>query len=585
MGLLTYLSVPNPTAIGRRKFVLMYVARTARTVALTFLFAFSFPFRRLRDPSAGPRTLRNYLENCGATFVKLGQILAMRYDLLPAIYCEELGHLLDKLRPSLLPDVIASIEYDLGQRLSELFSEFDPSPLSSASVAQVHAAVLPNGDKVAVKVKHPGITDKFRVDLLNLKIVTTLIGFLGLFRRINVGALLEEFRRLAEEELDFRHEARNIYLLHELMERDDTDHHGPNVYLELCGPSVIVMERLEGVWMNEFLSAVQGGDCLRLEIWSKDNITPQRVSRLLLRSILEQCFTHKIFHADPHAGNLVILEGGTLGYVDFGMVGWLDEKLWAQQFSLNRALASEKIHAAYEAILDMLEPLPDINLQYFEMQAKSLLVEWIFASKVPGRPIAERSSANLFLQLFDLMRRERLNMSVASLRLCRTLMISDIISLRLCPELDRLKELREYFNEQAQRSFERACAEQISSTVVHATLANVMETFNALPDLMGRLRERVSDLGRRYEEGLTGLEGAIKLILRYLQVFIAIAALVIIGSRLIALPLFPNSTWARPAAYLGGFWWWVAAAGILLVGMLGRIARKFTIGGSRLRKS
>src|SRR5262249_54729066 len=126
---------------------LHYLSRTIWTISLTFLFAFAFAFRRLWAPSAGPRLLRRYLERAGGAFVKLGQILAMRYDLLPADYCQELTSLLDQLPPSCSVDIVQRIERDLGKKLGNCFLTFDEGPISSASVAQVYAATLLDGQK------------------------------------------------------------------------------------------------------------------------------------------------------------------------------------------------------------------------------------------------------------------------------------------------------------------------------------------------------------------------------------------------------------------------------------------------------
>jgi ubiquinone biosynthesis protein len=499
----------------------------------------------------------------------------MRYDLLPTEYCRELSALLDRLPPSPGAAIMATIEAEFSKPVEELFRSFDPVPLSSATVAQVHKAVTQDGKDVVVKVKHPGIGLRYWVDLTNLRLAAGLASFVGFFRDFDIQAMVREFARLAEEELDFRHEARNIYVMHELLASDDIDHYAPAVYPELCGPSVITMERLEGVWMTEFLSAIDTRDFERIDAWNTVGITAERTSRLLLRSILEQCFTHRMFHADPHAGNLVILKGGTLGYVDFGMVGWLDEKVWQQQYKLNEALAAGRIHLAYEAILDMLEPLKEKDLADFEMEVKALLKEWLFAAKVPGTSIQEQSNAALFLRLFEILRCEGLSMSLGSMRLIRALMESDVICLHLNPGLSRLDELRAYFDERLEKEFYGTLLSQLSPKTVYSLVSGIASAFRTAPKVLEWLYRRLPQLGRQYQDEASAFEQAAGLAFRYLQVAAFLGMLAVLFGRIIAVPFIPDSAWAESIDYLGPYWWAVGAGMAILGMMLGAIRNKF----------
>src|SRR5262245_41988724 len=145
--------------------VVLAVARVTRLLAVTILVTPVLLVRNLIGPTAGPRVLRWYFEACGGGYVKIGQLLATRYDLLPVAYTEELGKLLDSLRPVPTPTIVQEIERGLGRPVSEAFASFEPEPLATASLAQVHGAVLADGDEVVVKVLKPGISDRVRVDL------------------------------------------------------------------------------------------------------------------------------------------------------------------------------------------------------------------------------------------------------------------------------------------------------------------------------------------------------------------------------------------------------------------------------------
>ena len=145
--------------------IIPLISRTARIVGLTVICLPAFLLRGLLGPRAGPRILRWYLQSCGAAFVKFGQVLAMRYDLLPVEYCEELSKLLDSLPPAPASLIIPVVERDLGRPLAECFAEFELTALAAASIAQVHGAKLLNGESVVVKVLRPGNHERFEIDL------------------------------------------------------------------------------------------------------------------------------------------------------------------------------------------------------------------------------------------------------------------------------------------------------------------------------------------------------------------------------------------------------------------------------------
>jgi ubiquinone biosynthesis protein len=561
--------------MGKMKALFYYLFRTSRIIVLTCVFLLRFSLSWMVGSSSRPRLLRKYFEAGGTTLVKLGQILAMRYDLLSTEYCQELSTLLDRLPASPTSDIIATIEKDLGKPMSELFGAFDSVPLSSASVAQVHAASTLDGRKVVVKVKHPGIGLRYWVDLTNLRIVAHIAAFLGLFRELNIQSMVREFTRLAQEELDFSHEARNIHVLHELMNDDDIDHCAPAVDMMLCGPSVITMQRFEGVWMTEFLAAVERQDVAQMEAWRAKSITTERTSRLLFRSMLEQCFTHRTFHADPHAGNLVILEGGTLGYVDFGMVGWLDEKIWVEQYKLNKALAAEKVHLAYEVMLEMLEPLPCKDLSDFEMEVKTLLKEWLFANKVPGASIQERSNGALFMRLFEILRQHGLSMSLGAMRLIRALMISDVICLRLYPDLQRQEELQSYFDERLEKELQSTCAAQLSIRATYSLVIDAIKAFQTAPKVVEWLSARLPQLARQYREEAKAFEQAAGLVLRYLRFTAYLSALAIVFGRIVAMRVMPASSWAGGVRSLGSYWLLVTVGMVMFGAMMGAVRNKF----------
>ncbi|MBZ0301500.1 MAG: AarF/ABC1/UbiB kinase family protein, partial [Anaerolineae bacterium] len=345
---------------------LRYFWRVAQVGVVTALFALAFV---LGLPLGRPRLLRWYFQTCGHGFVKLGQVLAMRYDLLPMAYCEALASLLDQMPTVPLAKLLTIIERDLGRPWPEIYRHIDSEALGSASIAQVHGAELVDGRRVVIKVLRPHSRTYFRIDFFNARLFARFFDSLGLIPSLNLRLLTEEVIQLTEEELDFRREAQNIDLLHRQLESDGLAHTVPQVVPQGCGEQVVTMERMDGIWLKDVLVA----DPADLP----SNLDRERLAALLFESILVQIFRHRLFHADPHAANILIRPDGSLGYVDFGLVGWVDEKVWEQQARLYQAIGQEQVQAAYDAILDSMQPLPALDLTDFEREVKALLHDWI----------------------------------------------------------------------------------------------------------------------------------------------------------------------------------------------------------------
>lgn len=534
---------------------LAVVTRSFRLASLTLRYTFPFVFR----PSRRPQLLHRYLESSGGGFIKLGQVLTVRYDLLPPQYCDALTDLLDHLPPAGFESIRAIIERELGHPLNEAFATFDPVPVSTASVAQVHRARILSGEEVAVKVIRPGADREMRADFAILAFAARLFRLLPLSSRFDLVGLVDELRELNREELDFRSEARNCAALRDVMSGDGVPHYAPAVYSSLSTRSVLTMEWLEGTSLREVLSAVARNDAAALARLAEIGIDPREVACTLFRSILTQCFTHRLFHADPHPGNILVLRDGRIGYVDFGMLGSIDEAAWSRQFRLNAAISREDIDAAYQVFLEALEPLPRHPLSLLEVTFKRRLQRWILAARYPSLDIAERSYVTFLRDVFDAVRREGLRMSWMDLRLNRTLMISDIVILALSPDLERLPLLRQYFSE-AWRARRRSAVdaalqeEQWDAFVVQAaswpSLALAAQIF---------LSDRLPTLLRTYQSDESRLSSAVLLLLGYLRVASGLAALTLLIGPIVAAPL------ARAIAGQPWRWWTFAAALLTLL--------------------
>jgi ubiquinone biosynthesis protein len=258
--------------------------------------------------------IRLALNELGPTFIKLGQILSTRPDLVGVRLAEELQLLQTETRPDPPERVRALIEQELGQTVDELFAEYDDTPLASASIGQVHRARLRGGQPVVVKVQHANIEETVRVDLDILAGLAQLAEKIPEFANYRPRSTVAEFQRMLRRELDFGREERNLQQFAQDFAEDSTVRI-PASYPDLCTGRVLTMEFLDGVKLSETgrLSAL-GFDLFE-------------VARRGADMYLEMIFTNGIYHADPHPGNLLLLEGNVIGLLDFGMVGRLDESL------------------------------------------------------------------------------------------------------------------------------------------------------------------------------------------------------------------------------------------------------------------
>jgi ubiquinone biosynthesis protein len=488
--------------------------RISRLFALTVLVTPVFLVRNLLGPTGGPRTLRWYFETCGGGYVKIGQLLATRYDLLRVEYTDELGKLLDSLRPVPTPKVVQEIERGLGRPVPDVFASFEPEPLATASLAQVHGAVLPDGHEVVVKVLKPGIGDRVRVDLRFLRLSARALDLLPVLRGLDVSGLIDDLSRTAIDELDLSREAMYTAFLHEQMAADPIAHYAPRVYRELSSRNVVTLERVRGVTVREMLAASTNGNSGMLEVWAARGITPRRTAVILLRSVLEQTMRYRSFNADPHPSNLIVSDGGTLNWVDFGACGSLDERQWELQLRLREAIAREEIHGAYLALLESMEPLPYRNLSRFEQEIKRLMSDYLVASRDPSAPLSQKSTGAFLLKTLATLRRNRLPMTSSTVQLYRTIVVADIVMLGLYPSIDWRGHLRRFLRDLSIDMVQKTVKESVTSPYTGFRLARAPM---AAADTMEWLVRRLPDIGRQTLRTLSAGERLIPYTLRLLR--------------------------------------------------------------------
>ncbi|MDP1541394.1 MAG: AarF/UbiB family protein [Moraxellaceae bacterium] len=275
-----------------------------------------------------PRLLRQTFERLGATYVKLGQFIASSPSLFPADYVNEFQYCLDKTEPLPFATIKAVLEAELQCPLAELFSEIDEIPLASASIAQVHSAKLITGEQVVIKVQKPGVENVLLTDLNFLYFSAVLLErFLPKLKFASLSGIVSEIQACMMEEVDFYKEARNIKQFNEFLKNTgNTQAIAPKVYEHASSMRVLTMERFYGVPLTD------------LETIRKYTKDPAGTLVNALNTWFSSLMMCESFHADLHAGNLMVLTDGRLGFIDFGIVGRIAPETWSATMQFMEAM-------------------------------------------------------------------------------------------------------------------------------------------------------------------------------------------------------------------------------------------------------
>lgn len=261
-----------------------------------------------------PVKLRLMLQDLGTTFIKLGQLLSTRPDVVGEKIANELSNLQDDNPPITYEQVKAIVERELNGNIDELFEDFSHDHLATASIGQVHEARLVTGERVAVKIQKEGITDKIDLDLRILKYIANKADkFNANLRKLNLPGIMEEFDRSIHQEIDYNNEFMNMQRI-ELNFEANPNIHIPATYSKYCSSKVLTMEFIDGTKLNDVYESTGG------------EFDKKLLAKYVLDSYLQQLFIDGFFHGDPHPGNVLILENNVVCYLDLGMMGFFDEK-------------------------------------------------------------------------------------------------------------------------------------------------------------------------------------------------------------------------------------------------------------------
>lgn len=383
--------------------------------------------RRFTEPLESRAVrLRKVLEELGPTFIKFGQILSVRPDLVPLDLCNELSKLQDHVPPFGYDDVRKQIKESFGEYPEELFASFDPAPLAAASLGQVHRAQLETGENVVVKVQRPDIRKMIETDLDILYTLAQLASrYMQDVKFFNPVGIVDEFSKVITKEIDFTYEAHNIDKFRKNF-KDSTTVHIPKVFWDYTKTKVVTIEEIIGIRLNDYL------------IQSHTAEEKKAVAAHGANAILQQIFIDGFFHADPHPGNIFILPDNAAAFVDFGMVGRLDEDTKDVIVSLLIAVSMKNIHGILKALETLGTFVEEDTLRDFKHDISDFLERYY------DIPLKRVEISTILPQAVNVMTRHKLKIPPQFHTLIKAIATIDGIARQLDPEFNTIAHTRPF---------------------------------------------------------------------------------------------------------------------------------------------
>ena len=410
------------------------------------------------------------LEKLGPTFVKLGQVLSTRADLLPPAYLEALSRLQDDVVPVSVADIQKTIEEDLNVRISKAFLSFDPEPLASASLGQVHRATLRDGRHVAVKVQRPGVVEQVLADLAVLDEIAAFVDqHTQVGRRYEFAPMIKEFRRALMDELDYQAEASHLRTLKQNLAQF---------------PRIVVPAPIESYVSKRVLTMefVHGTKVPSLNPVALIDADPEGLADELIQAYLHQILIDGFFHADPHPGNVFITEDGRLALLDLGMVGYLSPTLQDRLLKLVLAISEGRGEEAADAAIALGEKREEFDEEAFKRDVVATVGRYLGAS------LENFQVGMIVLEVNRSAGMHGIKSPVELTMLGKTLLTLDNIARLLAPALDVNASIRK----NASSLMQRRLLKSLSPGTVFSTVLEAKEFAEQLPRRINRVLESLA---------------------------------------------------------------------------------------------
>jgi ubiquinone biosynthesis protein len=506
-------------------------------------------FGREQEKDTRPERARKVLEELGPTYVKFGQLLSMREDLIPLKYAQEFTKLQNDVPPFPFEDVKAVLKTELGGDIPELFSDFDEKPVAAASIGQVHKARLHSGEDVVVKIQRPGIR---RIIEADLDIMYSLAGFaqqhIEEIKLYNPVAVVDELSRSIHSEMDYTQEARNIEHFLSNFENDPVIVI-PRVYNDYSSDRILTLEYIEGIKCNKF------------EKLANENLDREKIATDVSEAFMKQVFEHGFFHADLHSGNIFALEDGRIALLDFGMAGHLSEDM--------RGLLVDALLAVTNGdSTQYIEVMRDLGVADEKLDVRSFKVDYDhFLFKYYGRTLDQVDATEVSSEMLSLLRKHQIQVPPNIALLFKGVMTVGGFAMQMVPNFNVTEIAEPYARKFMKKRFSpRNMAKNSSKNLWY-----VSRLLSRAPLQLSHILEVAEKgyLNLKFEhEGTDRLLSEISVASNRLAFSLIISA-IIVGSSLVIQTGMEPQVWGVPLFGLFGFF----AAGIFGMGLIIYIIR------------
>jgi len=458
--------------------------------------------------------VRKVFEELGPTFIKLGQILSLRPDIVPLKIADELRKLQDEVPPFSSEEAVKIVEEEIGKKVKEIFSYFSMDPMAAASIAQVHRAKTFSEEEVVVKIKRPDIEKMIALDLDILfhlaKIAEQRITEVKLYNPIQI---LEEFSSTLQKEINFYNEGRNIDRFRRNFEADSSVYI-PKVYWELSGERILTMEFIDGV------------KCSDLKKIEEKGLDRKKIAYNGAQLILKQAFDHGFFHADPHPGNLYVLEGNVIAPLDFGIVGRLSDEMREELEDILLAVIKKDVNR----ILRVFYQMGVIRDEFDSQRLKADTFE--FLDRYYRVPLNQLDVPSIINEMFELVRKHKIRFPADFTLLLKSLATVEGVGRLLDPEFNMIEIALPYGRKiiKKRRGIERQ-AKFLSALIedYRQMIRNFPSEFVDILKKIKRGEARVKLEHKNLEKLISSLERTAK----FISMALIIAALMISSSLLV----------------------------------------------------
>ncbi|ACL69973.1 ABC1 kinase family protein [Halothermothrix orenii] len=467
------------------------------------------------------RRLRAVLQELGPTFIKFGQLMSTRPDILPPVYIQELRKLQDKVTPLPFEDIEKVLIQELGESYRELFKDLEETPEAAASIAQTHRATLHDGSDVILKIRRPGIEKTIKVDLEILHNLASIIDERGLILQfIKATSLVEEFSNTLKKELNFQIEVANVTRF----KNNFKDHKyilAPDVYERLSTKRLITMERIKG----KKLSQVVKGEGL-------GQVNRGFLARLGAKSLMKQVLLDGFFHADPHPGNIIVVGSDKLAYIDFGMMGQLTQSDRDKLSLLFVAVLKKNIDMIVDILIELGITTKSVNIRKLKLDIQDLI------NRYYGIDLKDIEFSVVIEDLQKILYNYSISLPQEFFLLIRAISVSEGVGFMLDPSLNLAEVGNSFLRELMLSQFK---LDNIAGRIVDR-LWTFRKSTSGLPQKFSNIIEKIIDdeVTIRFKHiNLEGLINKIDIISNRLSVSLIISALVIGSSMIIQTEMKP----------------------------------------------